>query len=325
MEASNSAVRLLVARLGPYRGPTHSGFVNFCHQRCGDTRFRLGIKFATGMVKCFHCGFEASVRDFLPGIPAIRRWPARYRTPRPSFRGENPDRLPWRPVRGHGSMTYLEERVVRYLEGRGILRERAYILGLGYGTEAPYTGCAIHPWLRDDGTLGGWQARRTYDPEDGSPKIIHALPSRWPRLYTPAQGGMLAYDLVPEGSPVMLVEGPYDTYSGLRVVPTVGLMGSEIYPAQIRRLQRKRPTEIIYGLDPDTFKRRWLPAERAYGPPKARENLKRLALAFDVTIRALAYPASFEGDLGGREDKSPHPWQEIAALVHDAPLYDPTL
>ncbi len=315
---------MLVARLGPFRGPTRSGFINFNHKACGDKKFRFGFKFSTGIAKCFHCGFEKQIRDLFPGLPKVRTF-AKSTAPRPRFSGEMPTTLPWKPIRSTGEMTTLERTAVRYLESRGVSRQRAAILGLGYGIQSPYLESVIHPWYRDDMTLGGWQARRCFDPEDGSAKIVHALPRLWPDLYSPSQGGMFAFDLLPEHSPVMLVEGPYDTYSGLRVLPTVGIMGSEIYPAQIRRLQRKRPTEIIYGLDPDTFLRQWLPGERKYGPPKARHNLKRLALAFSCRIRTLVYPEVFDGDLGGKEDKTPHPWQEIAALVRHAEPYDPTI
>jgi hypothetical protein len=324
MDASQNALRLLVAKFGSFRGPTRSGFVNFNHKRCGDRRFRLGLKFSTGVAKCFNCGFESAIEDLVPGLPRIRRF-GKSEAPRRRFSGEMPSTLPWKPITASGDMTALERRVVRYLESRGIIRQRAAVLGLGYGIANPYVSCAIHPWYREDGTLGGWQARKCYDPEDGSPKILHALPRLWPDLYTPSQGGMFCYDILPTRSPVLLAEGPYDTYSGLRAVPTVGIMGSEIYAAQIRRLQRKEPTAVIYGLDPDTFAPQWKPYDRSYGPPKARRNLQRLALAFNVPLLVLKYPPNFDGDLGGKDDKSPHPVKVIEALVAAAEPYDPTL
>lgn len=325
MPSTTETARTLVRKLGPFRGPTRSGFANFCHKACGDRKYRLGLNLRSGKLSCFNCGYRGHAEDVVGDYPqhGLRLKP--QHAPRAAFSGEDPDALPWKTISENGPMTMLESKVVVYLRSRGVTRERAHSLGLGYGISAPYTGCAIHPWLRDDGSLGGWQARKTYDPDDGSPKIIHALPSKWPNLYTPAQGAMFGFDLVPMRAPILLVEGPYDTHSGQRVIPTVGIMGSEIYLAQIRRLQRKRPLVIYYGLDPDTFDPFWLEAEQRWGPPKARKNFRLLSLNFDCPIRVIEYPAGFDGDIGGRESKRPHKAKVIARLVATAGPMDPTL
>lgn len=326
MGASQEALRKLVARLGPYRGPSSSGFLQFCHRRlCGDAKFRLGVSVTTGKFSCFRCGLKGHVEDLVPGLTWAGIRPPKASTPRlASSDAAAPSAELWKPISAVGATRLLEEKALAYLASRGISRLRAASLGLGYGSKSPYTGCVIHPWRRPDGSLGGFQARKPYDPDDGSPKIIHPYPDHFPNLYTPRMGGMFAFELIPQNSPVLLAEGPYDTYSSLRVIPTAGLMGSIIFKAQIRRLQKKNPSVVYYGLDPDTFDPFWIEGEHRYGPPKARENLRLLGTMLDCPIRVCVYDEPWEGDLGGKADKSPHDRKVIAELIENAAPYDPT-
>lgn len=317
--STKSDLREIVRVLGDYRGPTRSGFLNFIHKACGDRKYRLGLK--GGKFKCFRCGSAGLLSEIVRGVERIpRAVPARGQAAHAVSNLPDPSVLPWKPIPVVGELSLLASRVVKYLASRGIPRVRAAVLGFGYGTAGREHGCAVFPWLRPDLTLGGWQARLTYDPGEGASKIVHAHPDVWPNLYSPSQGAMFGFETLQDGEDVMLVEGPVDTYSGARVIPTAGLMGSEIYAAQIRRLQQKHPRRIFYGLDPDTFVARWNPMSRTFMAPKAHENLRRLYVAFPE-VRVIQYPKSFDGDIGGREDKSPHPRSEIAKLVSNAKRY----
>lgn len=310
--SSLSTLSALRRALGPWQGPTRTGWWRFCHRGCG-TDFTLGAK--GDRWHCFRCGARGRLRDLVRGAESLPRPRAPAETPQRAFTGSAGGALPWRAIPADGEMDAFARLAVQYLEARGVPRLRAALLGLGYGVRRPVQGCVVAPWQRPDGSLGGWQARKPYDPRKG-PKTLNVSSEDFD-VYGPARGAMMGFERVPDGDEILLVEGPFDLWSAERVVPSAALIGSRLFPAQLRRLQKKRPRTVFYGLDPDTFQRRRFRGARSWTRPKATEILAMLARAFG-DVRVVRYPKGFDGDFGGRRDRSPHPRSVIERLLDRA-------
>jgi hypothetical protein len=316
-----SILRLLTQKYGPYKGPTATGFYNFCHPACGDRRHRFGINVKSRRWLCWNCGKRGWLTDLVPSAELLG---ADVALPRPS-RARAPEKknaagvsLPWRPITHEGPTRALEEDVLGYLEHRGVTRRRAADLRLGYGVASRWFGCVIHPWYGDHGRLAGWQARVTGDPDVG-PKVITATADDLPvaeDYQAPRKGGLYLLDRIVAGTPALVAEGPYDAISALRVVPAVALLGSRLHEAQLRRLLRRRPSSIYIAVDRDKTVRWYDQQERAWQPP-AQITMARQVLRAGYTgdVLLVEYPDDFSGDLGGLPDKTPHPRGEIERLV----------
>lgn len=317
-------LRSLQARLGKHLRPTSKGWYNFCHKKCNDKRFRLGVNFRGGRYRCFNCGANGDLHDLAPGLVGDIELPSSYRAPTPP----PPTDLPWRPIRAEGEPKSLERQAIRYLESRGIPRSHAVRLGLGYGIDGWWLGRVIHPYVNARGVLAGWQGRTTYDPEpdSGERKIRFATQRDLPKgltLQHPTAGALYLADRVQPGLPLLVCEGPYDAIHAERAIQAVALFGSNLSPAQASRIVACRPSAIYVGLDRDKAGRHWNKDTRRWDPDPRIKIARMLYVRSGVPVYIVEYPDSFEGDFGGREDKTPHPREELVALLAGARRFSP--
>ena len=323
MQGVTTRVRKL---LGAGRGPTSKGWWNFCHKRCGDHRFRLGVHFRQHRFRCFNCGASGGLDVLLPDLGKGPLAAPLDATPRRSL-PVAPLGLPWRPLPAQGPLSPLAEGAVAYLASRGIPRGHAVRLGLGYGVEGRWVGRVIHPYYDDRGSLAGWQGRLTGDPDElDEAKTKFPRAADMPRGLTrllPKDGALYMIDRLPLESPVMVNEGPYDAAHAERVLPAVALFGSVMFEAQMRRLLSRRPSAIYLALDPDKSGPWWNEVERRWMPDPRPPILSALYRRTDAPIYYVPYPALWEGDVGGRPDQSPHSTEELTALIEGAVRFRP--
>lgn len=314
----------LIRLLGAHAPPTDKGWWNFNHRKCGDKRLRLGVHFTRGRFRCFNCGDSGSIADLIPGLKRGEiAPPARPKIVRPL-----PNGLPWKALAATGDLTVTGEATADYLARRGVPRAHAARLGLGYGTEGRWIGRVIHPYLDLKGDIAGWQGRLLRDPDDDetTKKTLFAKASDLPRgltLVTPSQGALYLIDRVPKGSPVIVNEGPYDAIHAERVAPAVALFGSVMSEGQMRRLLARRPSAIYLALDRDKSGPWWNADAARWMPDPRGPILRALYARTEAPVYIVTYPAAFDGDFGGHDDKTPHSTSELSALVSSAVQYRP--
>lgn len=318
-------LRTLQNLLGKNLRPSSKGWYNFSHKLCGDKRFRLGVNFRASRYRCMNCGANGDLHDLVPGLKAGEiEVPLADRAPAPP----PPTDLPWRPIRAEGEPRSMERSAIKYLESRGVPRSHAARLGLGYGIDGWWLGRVIHPYVNTKGALAGWQGRTTYDPEpdSGERKIRFATQRDLPKgltLLSPTGGALYLIDRVRPGEPVVICEGPYDAIHAERAMQAVAIFGSNLAPAQASRLLAKRPSAIYVGLDRDKCGRRWNKDAKRWEPDARIQIARALYVRSGVPVFIVEYPDTFEGDFGGREDKTPHPREELAALLSAARRFRP--
>lgn len=318
-----SALTVLQGLLGKHTRRTTRGWYNFCHKRCGDKKFRLGLNFKTGKYRCFNCGRSGEIKELVPGLKGEIAAPPDDRPEPPP-----PTDLPWRAIRGTGDLRSLEKRAVAYLEARGVPRTHAARLGLGYGIDGPWLGRVIHPYFDSRGELAGWQGRITYDPDEGdnTRKIRFATRRDMPKerpLLQPSGGALYLIERVTQGQPVLVVEGPYDAIHAERAIQAVALFGSNCSTQQAARLLAKRPTAVYIGLDRDKSGPVWNKDAERWEPDPRIRIARTFYARSDVPVYIVEYPADFEGDWGGYEDKTPHPREELLPLLKGARRFKP--
>lgn len=316
----------LLRLLGRHTRRTSKGWYNFCHKRCGDRRFRLGVNFGSRRFRCFNCGLNGDLDALVPGLNdadlTLLVDPPKPKAPPPTD-------LPWRPIQAEGPVRVLEKDAVSYLASRGVPRSHAARLGLGYGLDGCWLGRVIHPYYDARGTLAGWQGRLTYDPEPGEARKIRFatqrdLPARF-RFLSPAEGAVYMIERVKPGTPLLLVEGPYDAIHAERAIQAVALFGSNLTEAQAARILSKKPIAIYLGLDRDKSGRRWNKDAKRWEPdPRpAMARLLYTRTGGQTPIYVVEYPNDFEGDWGGYEDKTPHTREELLVLLSGAVRWRP--
>lgn len=322
------SLRTLHEILGKSMRPTAKGWYNFCHKRCSDKKFRLGVNFNNGRYKCFNCGASGLLKDLIPGLKGEIVPPDATPPPPP------PRDLPWREITaGPAAPSPLAKAAIDYLASRGIPLWQAERLGLGYGTKGCWLGRVIHPYFDVYGGLAGWQGRTTYDPEpgDGTRKIRFAtrrdMPAKY-NLLTPGTGAVYSGGgniSAASGAPVLLVEGPYDAIQAQRMIESYGLFGSQLSEAQMSRVLARRPRAVYIGLDRDKSGRSWNKDAKRWEPDPRIKMARMLytRTAGLTPIYIVEYPDSFKGDFGGREDKTPHPREELLPLITGARRWRP--
>lgn len=247
----DKALLWLEKRLGRWRKGKH--FHNFNCPFCGDTKYRFGVNLVTRKCYCFRCEVRGTVKKILglhmeagKALPGNRLAHAAKRLA-PSA---EPKSRPWKELPGPGEkVPVLAEPVFAYLEGRGIDRVTAHVLGLGYGIAGKWRNRAIHPFFHNDGRLAGWQGRAISD--SMAVKTLTTTEFDLPGCLTPDTGALYGLEGVRRGEPVVVCEGPYDALSVACVQPAVAILGSNLHPAQVRRLMKAGASEIIVGFDPD--------------------------------------------------------------------------
>ena len=290
----DQALALLEKRLGPYR--LGRDWANFCCPFCSDIKYRFGVNLTRGNCSCWNCEKKGWVSDLFDidfkgstDAPTKRRLTS---VKAPPISGLDP--LVWSPLPGPGEPCgLLAQQAFDYLKTRDIDSVTAWALDLGYGREGPWLGTVIHPYYYDNGMLAGWQGRYI-DPGTG-PKVRTAQREDWDAVLRPQEGGLYLLDRVREGEPIVICEGPYDALSVSNVMPAVACFGSVLHPAQVRRMEKRKPSKYIIGWDPDKSVSRAAavlnrnshrPVEYVSWPP----NFKTLGLDFgDLDVDAVAY------------------------------------
>ena len=250
----DSALDWLEKRLGRYRRARE--FHNFCCPFCDDSKYRFGVNLTTGRCYCFKCETKGSVKKVLGlnfrgrKVLATNRLAHRAKGLAPS---SDPKTRPWKDLpephfNPDAKVTTLASQVFKYLEGRGVDAVTAGFLGLGYGTQGKWAGRVIFPFYHTDGRLAGWQGRAT---DDHPAKSLTTKEEDLPGALGASTGAVYGLERIRKGAPVVVTEGPFDALSVSCVQPAVAILGSKLHPAQVRRIMREGPSEIIVAFDAD--------------------------------------------------------------------------
>lgn len=317
-------VKLTEKRLGESRH-SGTGFVNFarCPWKKHRGRFTFGVNPKTRTASCFACGRTSTMNRALGlDVDAVTHtgsvapeWTLAQRETLPDGAP-----IPFAPLPpSWNALEALAEHAVEYLEYRGVSQEYASLRGVGYGIAGRWVGYVIFPWYDDDGKLGGWQGRVIGEPQEGEPKVRTTSPLRTlPNgkvvgdgafVFKTTQGALGGLETVRRGSPVVLVEGPFDFLSVSRVLPAVWMQGGRLYPAQYKRLLKRGVSEIIYANDPDK-----------YG--EALKNVRSFYGKGDVKHSLLDW-GDYEGDWAADEDGRPLTRSEVEGWLSTQRPYRP--
>lgn len=294
------ALNRLRPKCGNARGPSADGWWNF--ERCPfshhTNRWTFGIQPVDGRYRCFACPRGGRLEDIglaeeIQVPPGTERAILADLGPPPP-----PEGLPWAPVPPSGALPPPAEKVVAYLESRGVSRDHAAQQGVGYGLEGRWEGRSIHPWYSLGGVLGGWQGRLAVGGD--KPRILTTSRTRQDPVsgvsfgdgefvWGAADGALLGLHSAGERESLLVVtEGPFDQLAVARFCPAVALMGTVLHRAQMQRILAKAPQEVLVGMDPD----------------RPRESL-RIAGAFWQAGQAVSvmrwhgYGGDWAGDEGG--------------------------
>lgn len=322
---ATEALQIISKKCGDFRTQTGNGWVKFrrCFRKVHRTPWGFGVNLQSGVWNCYSCGKAGPLKDL--GVEGTVKGlaPSACLAPRRTLSPAQRTDLPWRPFTLEGPMPVpsAAAAALDYLASRGITRDRAVRLGLGYGIDAKWSGCTIHPWYDGTGALAGWQGRRiNYDPETDRSKVLTTTRNKtWPNgkvsgdgdfIMAPQEGALIGWESMAEGRPVVIVEGPYDQHSVVRVLPCVATLGHELHEAQRRRILIRKPSEIILGWDSGT-ERDMLKACREWYP------------RLNIPLKYLDWQG-YKGDWAADEDKEPQTRTNVEHfLAHRAVRFSP--
>lgn len=219
-----------------------------------DSRPSFGISLETGYGQCFSCGFRAGWLDIIALIEGTDQIASAHRARTITF---SQNFTSERTLKAVARKT----RVHPYWLGRGLKKSTIYQFGLGFDNE---TNCVYAPVHSYEGELAGYVRRRVdtkqYLNDTGIRKTeilvgyhMHRYPQRV--LYV-AEGLIDTFVLNQEG------------------YPTVGRLGWEMSPSQVKAL-RRTGSRVIVVIDNDHL--------------ASKQTKRWVTLGFDVAYVELPY------------------------------------